>query len=422
MRAPASLTVIALLTVGAVTVATLAGCDTPAPEPTSSTRATAAPTGDGVLRVGTLFPTSGTFAFLAPAQTAGVALAVADINAAGGVGGAPVEVVARDSGDAGTSLAETSFAELVAGGSDVVIGPSSSVLAERLIPLAAQARIPLISPAATFPGPADVTGSHYFSRTIPEYGQQGYALANTVSANGPVKIAYLYVDDDLGKSVAKTLNAGAKARGSTVVFSRGFPANTTDFAKDFAEVASQAPDVVILGSAYSSLDLTKTLITQALATGYGAGKLWLTTQNTGDYSQTFPNGTLNGVNGVIEGIEPDDAFKARLKGIDGNLAAFRYAAEAYDATVLAALAAVSAGDDGGAAVAEALRGASSGGIKCTSFAECVDVLKTQSDIDYDGITGPLEMTDSGDVTLSTYGVYAYDGENRFAYQRSVTTG
>jgi branched-chain amino acid transport system substrate-binding protein len=417
MRAPASLTVVALLSAGV-----LAGCSAPAPVPTTTATSTAVPTGDGVLRIGTLFPVSGTFAFLAPAQTAGVALAVADINAAGGVGGAPVEILARDSGDAGTTLAETSFSELVSGAADVVIGPSSSVLAERLIPLAARSRIPLISPAATFPGPADVTGSHYFFRTIPDYGQQGIALARAVSASGPVKIAYLYVDDALGQAVATTLAQGAEEVGSEIVFSRGFPAGATDFAQDLAEVVAAAPDVVILGSAYSSLDLTKTLITQTIATGYGAGKLWLTTQNTGDYSQTFPNGTLNGVNGVIEGYQPDDAFAGRLKSVDGGLTAFRYGGEAYDATILAALAAAVAGDDTGEAIAAALRDVSDGGIKCTSFAECAEVLGTGDDIDYDGVTGSLRLTKTGDVATATYGVYAYDGENRFAYQRSVSTG
>ena len=61
----------------------LAGCSAPAPVPTpSATVAAPAPTGDGVLKIGTILPTSGTYAFIGAAQIAGVATAVKDINEA----------------------------------------------------------------------------------------------------------------------------------------------------------------------------------------------------------------------------------------------------------------------------------------------------------------------------------------------------
>ena len=145
--------VVASLAGGLIVGALIAGCTAPAPLPTSTPTLTpsAAPLGDGILRIGTLVPTTGTFAFIGAAQAAGVDLAVKEINESGGFEGAPVELVQRDSGDATTATAEASFADLVTQITDVVIGPSSSVLAQRLIPLAAQERIPLISPAATFP-------------------------------------------------------------------------------------------------------------------------------------------------------------------------------------------------------------------------------------------------------------------------------
>src|SRR3954462_6107334 len=112
----------------------LAGCTAPLPMPTPTpTRsATATPIGDGVLRIGTLFPSTGATAFLAPPQLDGVKAAVADINAAGGGNGKPVVLLSDDSGDATTQPAEASLADLVKKGADVIIGPSSSVLSQRL--------------------------------------------------------------------------------------------------------------------------------------------------------------------------------------------------------------------------------------------------------------------------------------------------
>ena len=62
-----------------------------------------------------------------------------------------VEVVHRDSSDAGEKKLEKSFAELVDKGVDVIIGPSTSVLTLRILELAEEAGIPIIPPAATSP-------------------------------------------------------------------------------------------------------------------------------------------------------------------------------------------------------------------------------------------------------------------------------
>ena len=411
----------AQLVVGGALIGLLAACVSPPPPvPSQTPAATAHPTGDGVLRVGTLFPSTGASAFIGPAQAAGVAVAIEEINAAGGVGGVPVERVVRDSGDASTGTVEASFAELDAAGVDVVIGPSSSVLAQRVIPLAAEARTTVISPAATFPLLTSIPDSGYFFRTIPGYGTQGRALGELLRDAG--RVGLLYIDDDFGRALAPELKAGLDDNGGTLAIAQSIPVGTTDLAPAIAALVKAAPDVVVLGSTYGSVDATKALLLATIAAGYGGAKLWLTSQNTGDYSQSLPNGTLAGVGGIIEGFQPDEAFVARLKAVDPALGSVRYAVEAYDATILAALAAVVARDEAGEAIASTLTDVSRGGIKCTSFAECLQALKTQDDIDYDGLSGPLNFTPEGDISPVFYGIYSYDGENRFVFGRGIVAG
>lgn len=402
--------------------ALLVGCAAPEPMPTPTPTETFVPTGDGVLRIGSIIPTTGTYAFLGAAQVAGIEIAVKEINDAGGIGGVPVEVLHRDSGDASGTKAEESLADLVAKEVDVIVGPTSSVIAERLIPLAAAEKITMISPAATFPGLSSITGGEYFFRTIPSYGRQGTVLGDVLTEGDPKKVAVLYINDELGQALVPLLTDSVVAGGGEVVASVSVPANAKDFAPYVAEVKESEPDVVVLSSAYSTLDATKALITQVINAGYGGAKLWLTTQNTGDYSQAFPAGSIKDVNGIIEGFQPDDAFIARLKQSDPNLIQVRYASEAYDATIMAALAAMVAGDDSGESIAATLQSVSTGGIKCTSFGECVDVLKTQTDIDYDGISGPLNITDDGDVSPAFYGLYVFNGENKFILARGIVGG
>jgi branched-chain amino acid transport system substrate-binding protein len=410
------------VTVAALTLA-LASC---APEPKkvmpSPTPTAVAPSGDGILHIGTLFPTTGTASFIGPAQVAGVEVAVKEINLAGGVLGKPVEVLHRDSGDASTTTAETSFADLVAKKTDVIIGPSSSVLALRLVPKLVASKIAMIATAATAPAITSAQDAGLLFRTIPSDALEGAALGQLLGKTTKgVKAALVYFDDDQGNAVHGTFATSLKKAGGSVVASQKFDAKST-IATVLAAVTKAKPDVVVVTSPFTAMEQNKALITGLTAASLGGAKLWLAGGAMADYSQALPNGSLTNVNGILEGAVPDDAFKAKVKAADPNVADYRYAAEAYDATILAALAASSAKDDSGEAVAHTLQSVSEKGIKCLSYGECLDVLKTQTDIDYDGVTGLIAFDAHGDPTSAHYGIYKYDGESRFQLSTSTAVG
>jgi branched-chain amino acid transport system substrate-binding protein len=399
---------------GAVAILATTGCGTVAPIPSPSASPTFPVTGDSVLRIGTIFPTTGASSFIGPAQVAGVTLAVREINEAGGYNGNPVEEFDRNSGDATTQTAEASLADLIEKKVDVVIGPSSSVLAQRLIGPASEAKVPLISPAATFPVLTGISDLGYFFRTIPSYADQGAALTKVLTEKGPRSVSYVYQENDLSSALLESLTITMKASSGSTFTAVKFDSTTTDFADVVATVVKASPDAVVLATPGDAVDQTKAVIAALTSAGFGGAKLWLTSQNLSDYSQALPAGMLDGANGVLEGAQPDAAFVARLKQIDPGLVDVQYAAEAYDATVLAALAAVVAKDDGGPAIARTLQSVSVGGIKCTSFGECIDVLRTESDIDFDGISGPVNLTTAGDVASGSFGIFHYSADNKYA--------
>src|SRR5687768_14077630 len=76
--------------------------------------------GTGALKIGTLLPLTGTLAFLGPPEVAGVQLAINEINEAGGVLGAPVEVISGDSGDTSTNIATQTVASHQAAGVNAI--------------------------------------------------------------------------------------------------------------------------------------------------------------------------------------------------------------------------------------------------------------------------------------------------------------
>ncbi len=96
---------------------------------------------------------------------------------------------------------------------------------------------------------------------------------------------------------------------------------------------------------------------------------------------------------VLSAVAPpvavDDAFAARLRSSDPTLTDTRYAVESYDATVLIALAAQAAGDDGRASVAAFLPAVTGGELACSSYGECLAGLKAPGGIRYSGVTGQL---------------------------------
>lgn len=411
----------AFVVLGLALTPALAGCTaSPAPSPTAmpSASVTSAPSGDGILRIGTLFPSTGATAFLGPAPLAAVKVAVAEINAAGGVNGKPVELVSDDSGDASTQTAEASLADLAKKGVDVVIGPSSSVLAQRLLVPAEQDRIPLVSPAATYPQLSTLDTGGVFFRTIPSTALQGVALGTLLPSQKQFKVALVASSDGIGQSIVSTLSDTLTSHGGSLIDNVTLTP-TSDVGAVAAQVVKSGPDAVVLDTPDNGAQ-TKAVIAALAAAGFGGAKLWLTSQNLADYSQALPANTLAGARGLLEGADSSPAFQARLKAVDPTLTTFLYAPEAYDATILVALAATLAHDDAGMRVAAQLRAASVGGIKCTSFAECLDVLKTEPAIDYDGVSGTVNLDTVGDPTSAQYGVYGYGANNMFSRTGSVT--
>ncbi|GAA3147378.1 hypothetical protein GCM10020001_083360 [Nonomuraea salmonea] len=64
-------------------------------------------------------------------------------------------------------------------------------------------------------------------------------------------------------------------------------------------------------------------------------------------------------------------------------------------------------------IAAKLAEVSKGGEKCTNFKECVDLLKAGKDIDYEGVSGPVEFNDAGDPAVATIGIYQYGNNNKY---------
>ncbi|PJJ55979.1 substrate-binding family protein [Mumia flava] len=146
-----------------------------------------------------------------------------------------------------------------------------------------------------------------------------------------------------------------------------------------------------------------------------AANVYFVDGNTADYSEDFDEGTLEGVKATYPGADIGDDFRDRLLEVDPDLDSFTYGPESYDATILVGLAALQAGKDSGKAIGSELSGVSNApGTQCSGFSECADLIESGEEIDYEGVSGPINFGPTGSPTAATIGIFEYGADNTFS--------
>ncbi len=371
--------------------------------------------GDGEFVVGSLLPQTGSLAFLGPPEIAGVNLAVKEINDAGGVLGKPVRHVDADSGDAKSAIAPAETDKLLKAKADVIVGAASSGVSLTVIDKILEAGTVMISPANTSTAfdekPYDKPDLYF--RTAPSDVLQGAVLANLLIEDGRKNVAIMARQDSYGQVLAEQVEKGLEEAGSKVAVKTLYSEEAKNFDTEISKVAAAKPDALVL----IAFDETLKIVPALVAEGIGPKDLpaYFVDGNTANYSKDggtpLPEGMVEGVKGTVPGVAAPDGFQKRLLEVDPKLSDFTYAAEAYDATILTALAAVAAKNESGEAIALELPGISQDGTKCTGFKECADLLEKGEDIDYDGLSGPIAFSDLGSPTEASIGIYLYGKDN-----------
>jgi ABC-type branched-subunit amino acid transport system substrate-binding protein len=383
------------------------------PSKSGSASAPAGAKGDGTLKIGTLLPQTGSLAFLGPPEFAGVGLAVKDINDAGGVNGKQVEVTNSDSGDTSTDTASQSVDRLLSNNVDAIVGAASSSVSLSVIDKITGAGVVEISPANTSDELTNYADKGLYFRTAPPDVLQGRVLGDLILADGNSTVGILALQDSYGTGLADNATKAIEGGGGQVVEKVVYDPKAASFASEVGKIKAADPEAI----AVIAFDETKKIIPEMVKQGIGPDKkkIYFVDGNLAGYDKDFPKGTLTGVKGTLPGVVADDSFKARLLTVDPKLTEFAYAPESYDATILVALAAQAAGDDSGASIASKMQEVSEGGEKCTSFKDCLALLKDKKDIDYDGVSGPVEFNEKGDPSEATIGIYQYGADNNYTF-------
>ncbi|GIH09657.1 hypothetical protein Rhe02_77240 [Rhizocola hellebori] len=124
-------------------------------------------------------------------------------------------------------------------------------------------------------------------------------------------------------------------------------------------------------------------------------------------------GLLAGMKGTRPMTPISDDFKAKLQASEGRqMPDFNYAGEAYDAVMIAALAAQVAGTTDPKSIAAQMVGVTIGNDPCTSIAACMDKARTGQDVAYRGITVRSGFTQAGEPSTTSYGTVHFGPTNQ----------
>jgi branched-chain amino acid transport system substrate-binding protein len=363
---------------------------------------------EGNLTIGGLLPETGSLAFLGPPEIAGALLAVEDINAAGGVLGSDVVWLPGDSGDTSTDIANTTADSHLAAGVQAIVGAASSGVTLTVIDKITGAGVIQFSPANTSPVFTTYDDNGLYFRSAPSDFLQGQVLAELVAADS-LTAGVLYRQDAYGEALALRFQEVYEALGGTIDPFIAYPAEgVVTFDTEVDQVVAADPEAIVVISFEEGTVILETL--HARGIGPVSGKaVWGVDGNiTGLHGVMADPSILAGMRGTQPSVDLSTItdFTARLDTMwEGGLnGVYAYGAETYDAVVVIALATAIAGSLDPIAIAAEINDVTRGGTKCTTFADCIALIDAGEDIDYDGVSGPLEFIDAGEPAAASFQV------------------
>ena len=384
---------------------------TEAPATTAAPTTTAAPApASDPLILASLMPLSGDLASLGPGIALGAALAVEQINAAGGINGQPVQLIEGDSGCDG-AVALTSLNDVIAQGAQGVMGAACSGTSLAILDTAIAAEVVMVSPSNTSPQFTKIDKKGFYARTAPSDLLQGDVLASLLVEDGVQTVSIISRADSYGRGLAEATAAAFEAAGGTVKTIVYHATDASEFTSEVTAVGKGGADAIV-GILFPETGCG------VLQPAFEQGLLdtpWYMTDGVKDAGLASLCGlgtALDGFKGTAPGSaagEAKDAFEAAYAEVsaDGS-PTFIFAPQAYDAVMLMAISAAANGVTG-PEIASGLVAASSGGEKCIGVA-CIALAADGVDVDYVGASGEIELNAVGDPTAATYDIWTTEGD------------
>ena len=393
-------------------VACNSSSSTSTPDRTPQVSTTTAPqVSDGVFRLGLLIPQTGSVDDSGESLTEVATNAIDIVNASGGILGHDIELVVRDEGsDSATALAAVDNF-INEDHIDALIGPMSSPIALSVLPHLVENKIGSCSPTATAVSLASFPDNGLFVRTTPSDILASEAMAQLIGQTGVVETLVAYPDDPYGRAFVAEIRRSLAVQGIAIVNEVAYDTDSTDYAPIAQELTVNPNSVItLIGNSESGGRLLNSLI------------------DTKSANKIIVNDALSQVD-LSTNINLDSEIRQKIVGVavdafagtDANSNATNppFSAAVVDCVNLIALAAIASKSDTADVFMAQVPVVSRGGSGCNLFEECLALLKQSLNIDYNGVTGLLDLDPNGDPSRAQFVTFGFNDQGRSEFKERI---
>jgi len=374
------------------------------------------------VKIGALYSFTGALGPWGKALTDASQLAVNQVNAAGGVFGRQVELVVRDTAtspdvgrDAAKKLVEIDKVP-------AIIGPVSSGVGLAASSVTIPAQVVLISPCNTSPALTTLDDNDYYFRTVISDAMQGLVQARLALLLNYGTVSVIYVNNAYGKGIAEIFKGYFESYGGKVLAMVPYEENKPSYRGEVEKAMAGNPDAIVVESYV--VDGNKQIV-EAAEAGY-TGKFLMPDGMKSEKIAPGPaclsaeeGGPLEGAYGTVPST-PAGAirtqFDADFEALHGGPSVIAFYPQAYDAAAVVALAAARAAAQGekitGTTIRDNLRAVANPPgevVTYNEFAKAFDLLKQGKEINYEGVSGPVDFDEVGDMVRGTVEIWGIQG-------------
>ena len=351
------------------------------------------------ISIGVILGFTGPIESLTPNMAAGAELAMAEVNAAGGIlDGSNVVSVRADSTCIDSAAAQAAAERLITADSVAGImgadcsGVTTSILSNVALPNG----MVMISPSATSPALSLVEDNGLFFRTAPSDARQGVVMSEGLMDRGINEVAVTYTNNDYGLGLADSFAAAFAEMGGTVTLMAAHEDGRADYSAEVGALASAGGAALVVAGyvdqggsgiiqaaldsgAFDTFVFPDGMVSQALVDNFGD-------QIDGSFGQ-HPGTDSDGA-ALFQGM-------AAEAGFDGTSP---FAAESYDAAALMMMAMAAAGSSNpGDYAGHIMDIANAPGevIQPGELARALEIIAAGGEVDYEGATA-VELIGPGE--------------------------
>jgi branched-chain amino acid transport system substrate-binding protein len=209
---------------------------------------------DGTVKIGVSEPLTGPFAASGTYIVQGAKIAVAEINAAGGVLGKKIDLIVEDNKSNPTEAAAVAEKLIESDGAPVLMGAWGSSLTLATMPKLMQYKVPMLVETSSS---SKITrqGNPYIFRISPPSWVEAKMFEGHLPKLGIKKVDFLAINNDWGLGTIADFSKMFKDHNIAVGFTEKMDADAQDLSAQLSQIKSSDSDTIIVTSGVDQLTL-----------------------------------------------------------------------------------------------------------------------------------------------------------------------